>query len=634
MSQMNELAGRMALKKGATPCGLRPTTLEKADLGIAMSTLIHCNKVSYSVGAKQLFNELSLTIQKDHRIALVGYNGAGKTHLLKLLAGREEPDHGNIDFARGINIEFVSQFVDSALLDRTLLECITDKVKQIDEYGDYKAEMMLFNFGFTEENFSTKVADLSGGQQTKLMFAMAAIVAPDIIFFDEPSNHLDASTLKFFEDFFNTQLDCAFVVVSHDRNFLDNITNHTIFLRDQQLTGFELPFSAAFTALQEKDAADAQRLKAEEKNINRLKESSKRLAQWGKNYDNEKFAKKAKSIEKKIEKLEQEKTITTEGETYKLALDSDSIRSKHILQISNQQIGYVEHSVFKPLFSIDGLYIKPGDRVAILGDNGVGKSTLIETLSYAYEHSKHSPHANSNNSHLSDSQRNSTYNIDGIAYSPQCKQEYMDQELEKINLEDSIFDAVKNNCPAIDDHSCKSQLIATGFLYKDFDKPVIKLSGGERSRLMFLIVKINKPNLIILDEPTNHLDIFGKMDLEDELLASQLTIIITSHDRAFVDKVANRFLLIKNGVLEEVSSSDAYYRHLNAISPAAKTSNCPPPTADKTADCSGEEDNILAQISVLEKKLNDDLARKPKHQKLAKQQAWQTEIDELYELIS
>ena len=212
--------------------------------------------------------------------------------------------------------------------------------------------------------------------------------------------------------------------------------------------------------------------KTEEKNINRLKESSKRLAQWGKNYDNEKFAKKAKSIEKKIEKLEQEKTVTTEGETYKLALDSDSIRSKHILQISNQQIGYVEHSVFKPLFSIDGLYIKPGDRVAILGDNGVGKSTLIETLSYAYEHSKHSPHANSNNSHLSDSQRNSTYNIDGIAYSPQCKQEYMDQELEKINLEDSIFDAVKNNCPAIDDHSCKSQLIATGFLYKDFEKCV------------------------------------------------------------------------------------------------------------------------------------------------------------------
>lgn len=593
-----------------------------------MATLINCNKVSLSVGSKQLFHELSLTIRKDHRIALVGYNGAGKTHLLKLLAGRESPDQGNIEFARGIKIEFVSQFVDEALLDRTLLQSITDKVKEIDEYGEYKATMMLYNFGFQDENFDTKVADLSGGQQTKLMFAMAAIVEPDIIFFDEPSNHLDASTLKFFEDFFNTQLQCAFVVVSHDRNFLDNITNHTIFLRDQQLIGFELPFSAAFDALQEKDEADAQRLKAEEKNISRLKESSKRLAQWGKNYDNEKFARKAKSIEKKIEKLEQEKTVTTKGASYKLTLDSNRIQSKHILQITEQVIGYQDSGKLNPLFSIEGLYIKPGDRIAVLGDNGVGKSTFIDTLSHAYELEKTSEIPVS--TLASDNQ----YDTDGIAFSPQCKLEYLDQELEKINLQDSIFDAVKNNCHAIDDYTCKSQLIGTGFLYEDFDKPVIKLSGGERSRLMFLILKLNKPNLIILDEPTNHLDIFGKMDLEDELLASELTIIITSHDRAFVDKVATRFLLIKNGRLEEVSSSDAYYRHLNEVTPTkAEPAETSTSSTSETAAMT-EDDSILEQISALEKKLNDDLARKPKHQKPSKQTEWKNEIDRLYELLS
>ncbi len=126
----------------------------------------------------------------------------------------------------------------------SLFECISRKVKQFDEYADYKAVSMLHSFGFQEADFSTKVADLSGGQKIKLMFAMTVAVEPDIILFDEPSNHLDANTLKFFEDFFNNHLKSAFIIVSHDRNFLDNVTNQTIFLRDQQLTAFSLPFLA------------------------------------------------------------------------------------------------------------------------------------------------------------------------------------------------------------------------------------------------------------------------------------------------------------------------------------------------------------------------------------------------------
>ncbi|MYM60887.1 ATP-binding cassette domain-containing protein [Vibrio sp. OCN044] len=593
-----------------------------------MSTLINCKKVSFSVGSKQLFNELSITIRKSHRIALVGYNGAGKTHLLKLLSGQESPDQGIIEFSRGLKIEFVSQFVDSALLERTLLECMTEKVKKVDEFGEYKAVMMLNSFGFQDENFDTRVSDLSGGQQTKLMFAMAAISEPDIIFFDEPSNHLDASTLKFFEGFFNTQLNCAFVVVSHDRNFLDNITNHTIFLRDQQLIGFELPFSEAFNALKEKDESDTQRLKAEEKNINRLKESSKRLAQWGKNYDNEKFARKAKSIEKRIEKLEQEKTVTTEGTNYKLTLDGNHIRSKYILQIAGQVIGYPDRAGINPLFYIEGLYIKPGDRIAILGENGVGKSTFIDTLSNVYDQSK-----NTQDDIQSEFITNK-YKTDGITFSPQGRLEYLDQELKKINLQDSIFDAVNKNCPNVDDNTCKSQLISTGFKYEDFEKTVIKLSGGERLRLMFLILKLNKPNLIILDEPTNHLDIFGKMDLEDELLSSDLTIIVTSHDRTFVDKVANRFLLIKDGVLEEIPSSESYYRYLNNTENKVKKERISQTESHVEITSTNEDEEILQQIYLLEKKLSDDIARKTKHQKIKSQEVWKNEIKRLYDSLA
>ncbi|MEQ1964750.1 ABC-F family ATP-binding cassette domain-containing protein [Xenorhabdus khoisanae] len=590
-----------------------------------MSTLIHCNKVKFSINAKPLFNNLSITIKENDRIALVGYNGTGKTHLLKLLAGTEKPDEGIIEYANGLRMEMVSQFIDEALLEMTLLESISQKVKQVDEYGDYKAVSMLYDFGFQDADFTTKVADLSGGQKTKLMFAMSAVVEPDIILFDEPSNHLDSNTLKFFEDFFNNNLKSAFIIVSHDRNFLDNVTNQTIFLRDQQLAAFSLPFSQALSALQERDEADALRLKAEEKNIRRIQESAKRLAQWGKIYDNPKFIRKAKSMEKRVEKLEQGKTKITEGETYRLSLDADMIKSKHMLQIGEQWIGYRKNEEFNPLFSINGLYIRPGDRIALLGDNGVGKSTLIHSLVEAYKKAR-SVHDGG--------LENPAYDTENITLSPQCNMGYLDQELEKIPLNESIFDAVKNNAPNIDDITCKQQLIATGFEYADFNKLVGRLSGGERSRLMFLILKLNKHNFLILDEPTNHLDIFGKMELESELINNEMTILITSHDRTFIDNVANRFLLIKNGKLEEVTSSDGYYQFLNEkVIPYQKEEIKSKEITHDEPEVLANEEDILQRIVILEKNLAEDLARKSKHQKPKSQEIWRKEIARLYEIL-
>ncbi|MDC9594447.1 ABC-F family ATP-binding cassette domain-containing protein [Xenorhabdus sp. IM139775] len=575
-----------------------------------MSTLIQCKKVNFSINAKPLFHNLSITIKENDKIALVGYNGTGKTHLLKLLAGIEKPDDGIIEYANGLRLEMVSQFIDDAWLEMTLLGAISQKVKQIDEYGTYKAVSMLYDFGFQDTDFTTKVADLSGGQKTKLMFAMSAVVEPDIILFDEPSNHLDANTLKFFEDFFNNNLKSAFIIVSHDRNFLDNVTNQTVFLRDQQLTTFSLPFSQALVALQEKDEADALRLQAEEKNIRRIQESAKRLALWGKIYDNEKLARKAKSMEKRAEKLEKGKTKITEGETYRLSLDADTVKSKNMLQIGEKWIGYQQNEQFNPLFSMNGLSIRPGDRIALLGDNGVGKSTLIYTLVEAYG------------------------KAGNITFSPQCNMGYLDQELEKIPLNESIFDAVRNNTPNIDDIACKQQLISAGFNYADLNKLVGRLSGGERSRLMFLILKLNKHNFLILDEPTNHLDIFGKMELESELINHEMTILITSHDRAFIDNVANRFWLIKNGKLEEITSSDGYYQFLNqkVIPNQKEIAKVQERTVDKAEICVDEE-AILQRIVILEQNLAEDLARKPKHQKPKNQESWKKEIEQLYAML-
>ena len=585
-----------------------------------METLISCSKVKYSIDARLLFDELSVTISDKDRIALVGYNGAGKTHLLKLLAGHYKPDDGLIEHVRGLKLEMVSQFIDESLLAMTLLDSISQKIRSVDEFADYKASKALYELGFTDADFSLPVSALSGGQKTKLMFAMAAIVEPDIILFDEPSNHLDAGTMKLFEHYLNARLKCAFIIVSHDRDFLDQVTNQTLFLRDRQLTGFALPFSAAFAALREKDAADAERLRAEEKNISRLKESSKRLAEWGKNYDNEKFARKAKSIEKRVEKLEKAKTRVTAGETYQLTLDSDQIKSKNILQIEKQHIGYLGAERDNSLFFIEQLYIRPGDRIALLGNNGAGKSTLLHTIVTAYAQRQG---------------QGGTHRVipADVTLSPQCSLGFLDQELSTLPLSQTIFDAVRDNAPDVDDVTCKKALIAAGFEYAEFSKRISLLSGGERSRLLFLILKINKPNFLILDEPTNHLDIFGKIDLETELIRNQITMLVTSHDRAFIDNVANRFIMISDAKLEEVSSSQAYYDSIDKdIATAAaqvKFSSTRTPEPPTNANLSSEE-MILDMIIQLENKLADDLSRKPKHQKPHKHAQWRNEIKNLY----
>ncbi|MFT4712416.1 MAG: ATPase subunit of ABC transporter with duplicated ATPase domains [Candidatus Azotimanducaceae bacterium] len=570
-----------------------------------MTTLIQGHRISHALGTKQLFENLDITVNSKDRIGLVGHNGSGKSTLLSILNRQHLPDEGDLSFNTALKLETVEQFIDNSLLNLTLLEALGQKLPPEERaYSEYKLPKLLQELGFAEGEYGYKVDNLSGGQQNRLMFARALINEPNLILFDEPTNHLDLATLVQFENLL-CNLKLGFLLISHDRHFLDAVTNRTIFLRDQRSYSFSLPYTAAKEKLDQRDDAAAARLKEEEKSIKSLKASAKRLAEWGKVYDNEKLARKAKTMEKRIDKLEESKTFVSKGSSLNLTLDVTLSHANRMLQIENKPINSPGPHP-NALFFVEDFFIRPGDRIALLGHNGVGKTTLIKLITSTFETNPES---------------------DSIKFNPQCDLGYYDQELEILDQQWNLVEALRHCCNRTEGEY-KTALIKAGFPYLDMDKQVKMLSGGEKARLMFLIIKLNQPNFLILDEPTNHIDIQGKEQLEKQLLEHNATLLITSHDRRFVDNIADRFVLIENGVLTEINDPTDFYRQRSGSKLNIENENNSD-QLNETINNVDSEDKILQRIIELEKLLEDDLARKPKFQKLLSQENWNIEIDEL-----
>ena len=568
-----------------------------------MTTLIQGHRISHAMGTKQLFNHLDISINSKDRIGLVGHNGSGKSTLLSILNGSETPDEGDLSYNSTLQLETVEQFIDDSLLPLTLVDALGIKLAEDERaYSEYKLPKLLHELGFTEDEHEFCVNDLSGGQQNRLMFARALINEPNLILFDEPTNHLDLATLVQFENLLNS-LDIAFLLISHDRQFLDSVTNKTIFLRDQRSYSFALPYSRAKSKLDKQDEAAALRLKEEEKNIKSLKASAKRLAEWGKVYDNEKLARKAKTMGKRIEKLEEAKTFVTKGSALNLTLDVSLSHANRMLQLENRSIKSPGDQP-TDLFFIEDFFIRPGDRVALLGHNGVGKATLIKLITDTFDADPQS---------------------ELVKFNPQCDLGYYDQELEILDPAWSLVEALRHCCDRTEGEY-KTSLIKAGFPYLDIEKKVKVLSGGEKARLMFLIIKLNEPNFLILDEPTNHIDIQGKEQLEKQLLENNATLLITSHDRRFVDNIADRYVLIENGLLRELNDPTAFYKQNVSRKRERQLSSSDKHISNADAE---SEDQMLQRIIELESLLANDRDRKPKFQQIATQKKWQAELNTL-----
>ncbi|EPF6062540.1 ABC-F family ATP-binding cassette domain-containing protein [Enterobacter cloacae] len=563
-----------------------------------MSTLLTAQSLRVDTAFGTLFDSLSFTLKKGDRIGLLGDNGCGKSTLLKVLDGTDSPAAGTVALAGHCLMARVEQHLPEAIYPLTMLDAVLAQLPTTErESLRWKAETLLAGMGFTLQDMALTSATLSGGQHTRLLLARALIGDPDLLLLDEPSNHLDLPTMLWLEQFLQNWSG-SFVLVSHDRQLLDAVTNGSWILRDKMLHYFALPCTAAREALRAKDESDTLRHKAEQKEIDRVTASARRLATWGKVYDNEDLSRKAKQMEKQVERLKESQTELTAGSPWTLTLRGDALRADRLLEMEN--LGVPPAPGLPDLFHVDIARLKSGDRVAIVGRNGCGKSSLMKLI---WRHFSGEP------------------SEAGLKLHPRVSPGYYDQTLNQLPDEATIFDALEPFAPAPQDR--KMALISAGFPWARHGQQVSALSGGERSRLLFIGLTLARYSLLMLDEPTNHLDMEGKEALAATLQQFEGGVLLVSHDRQLIAQSCNRFWLIEDGTLSEWHDAEAVFERLRESAGLA-TPSATPAVADVKAFAS---DDLLERLIALETLLAEDLARKPKHQKPQLQAQWRKEIE-------
>ncbi|WLS80863.1 ABC-F family ATP-binding cassette domain-containing protein [Erwinia pyri] len=504
-----------------------------------MSTLLSAHSLSFDNAFGPLFEQLSFTLSRGDRIGLIGHNGCGKSTLLRLLSGELASVAGTVTLANHCIMAHIEQHLPAALMHSTLIDAVIARLPVSEQQSDgWQAEIMLDQLGFDQATWQQPVNTLSGGEHTRLLLARALILQPDLLLLDEPSNHLDLPTLLWLEQFL-AQWHGSFVLVSHDRYLLDRVTQRSWILRDRTLHSFQLPCSHALEALDRRDETDALRNQAEQREIERIAKSAKRLAVWGAVYDNEDLSRKAKQMEKRIDKLKDEQTALTAGVKWRLTLQGEPLPADRLLEVNNAAISA---EVKGPaLFTLNSLKVKSGDRLAIIGANGGGKSSLLRAVWRAFQQPQ-----------------------PDILFHPRVEPGYYDQQLMQLEEQDTLSDAL-SRFAQVSSEQRKMALISAGFAWARHQQRVSTLSGGERSRLLFVGLSLGRYSLLLLDEPTNHLDLDGKEQLAQTLNLYPGAALIVSHDRDLIASSCNRFLLINDRKIEEWHDPEKLYAALGGL---------------------------------------------------------------------
>ena len=515
-------------------------------------------------GNNTILEEINFTINKSDRIAIVGRNGSGKTSLLKSLVDNDMLESGiGFDDLRIVKIgkpsigyqeQHAFSNLDVTLLDEILkvykdITNLENKIKKLEdkmisnatsetilEYTDcierykliggysYKKEyeVALNKFGFSSEDKMKKLSEFSGGQRTKISFLKLLLSKPDILLLDEPTNHLDIVTVEWLEEYLSNYPK-ALVVISHDRMFLDKIVNKVYEIEYATLTLYKGNYSSYELQKKlnyEKQLADYE---FQQKEIKRLQDIADRFRYK---------PSKASMAMSKLRKIEQmtiiDKPEHADTRNWKFLLKVDDYSSNNVLSVKDLVIGYKNIPLSKVSFN---LY--KGQKLAIIGENGKGKSTLIKTLMGIIP------------------------KISGkFTYGYNVNIEYFDQQMEFLNDENTVFDEYLQSFPTENPQQIRNILGTFMFSGEDVFKKIKVLSGGEKVRLQLCKILRKSPNLLILDEPTNHLDIFSKEKLESLLTEYNGTVLFVSHDRYFINKVADSLLVFEN---DEVVYFDGKY---------------------------------------------------------------------------
>jgi ATPase subunit of ABC transporter with duplicated ATPase domains len=494
-------------------------------------------QASFFYGSRRVFAKVSFLLD-DARTALVGENGAGKSTLLKCLAGELELNAGQVIRSRGLKVGSVPQDVPEGLGERPVRDVLADSLAKAGHDGEeWRIDILFDEIGIAPETLDKPFGALSGGWQRLLLIAAAArLEEPDILILDEPTNHLDIANINTLERWLTEAFKVPMLIVSHDREILDRITERTLFLRSDGMHAFKARFSAAREELLRRDASAAARARQEDREIKRLEAAAARYKVWAvKNPD---LNKRKNAVETRIARIEKERTQTYVARERRLELADGDIDARVALRLANLEVKTPDG---RKLIGIERLTVAAGERVALLGANGAGKSTLLSTLAAAYDPARE---------HY-DSQA-------AVRFNPSCRLVYFDQTMRDLPTDTAILDYVEE-AEGITQKDAIRQLAGAGFSFARIQEPIGELSHGERARLVFLKMKLLRPNFYVLDEPTNHLDIEGQEDLEEQLEKSDVSCIFVSHDRFFTRSVATRFLEISKRRLVEIDDPDGFF---------------------------------------------------------------------------
>jgi ATPase subunit of ABC transporter with duplicated ATPase domains len=474
-----------------------------------------------------LFQNLTASFGPGDRVGLVAGNGAGKSTLLRCVAGQADPDAGSVVLSRGASLGFVEQDMPPGLLGMPLDEALRRALPPAERaHEGWRVGAVLDEFDTPEALRERPIGALSGGWQRLALLARVWIRQPDALLLDEPTNHLDAEKIALLERWIGgPAARTPMLIASHDRSFLDACTTRTLFLRPGLSRLYAHPYGAARTLLADDDAARERKHAKDTKEVTRLRRNAGELRNIGVNSGSDLLQKKSMQLRDRAERLEANLRPAHTERSGDIRLVSRNTHAKVLAAIRDLAVTTPGGDV---LFRIPKLDIRVGDRLVLLGRNGVGKSQLIRLLHRATSEA-----------------------VAGLQVNPSLVLGYTDQGM--AHLPDSQtphrFIAAR---PGIGDGPATGLLAGAGLDFEAQARPIGRLSPGQKARLGLLALRLAEPNFYLLDEPTNHVDIPGQEQLEAELLAQGATCVLVSHDRSFVEAVGTRFLLIEDRQAKEL----------------------------------------------------------------------------------
>ena len=519
--------------------------------------ILGCNGISLSFGTTRILENATFSVQDSEKIGIVGVNGAGKSTLFKILSGALQPDKGDVFISKGKKIGYLEQNsgldTQNSIWDE-LLSCFSSlieleaRIKVLEEkisleknentlsslMKEYAASSdkfaqnsgyeynsrvkgVLKGLGFNEDQFTLKVKSLSGGQKTRLALAKLLLEEPDILFLDEPTNHLDIEAIEWLESFLKGYSKSV-LLISHDRYFLDAVTNVTIELENCECTVYSGNYTQYIKQKALNQELQQRHFDNQQKEIAKMEAFIEQQKRWNR----EKNIIAAESRQKAIDRIQRIDKPSAAPDKIKIKLRTTIISGNDVLFVE----GLSKEYPGKPLFKDVNFHIRKSENVFLLGPNGCGKSTLLKILVAKLDQTSGS-----------------------FEYGHNIKIGYYDQEQEDIDENNIVLDEVWDSNEKLTQTQIRTTLASFLFSGEDVFKPISVLSGGEKSRVALVKLMLSDSNLLILDEPTNHLDINSREVLEASLKDFNGTILAVSHDRYFINKLSTRILELNSDSL-------------------------------------------------------------------------------------